>query len=289
MQQKWVAIAAGSVVLTLGASGLWAQKTLPEPARPAASAPRTSQTIPASPAARPESVLAPGANVPKTGESIRVLLTPERETTLSSPVAARIKQLNVSLGAAFSAGQMLASFDCDEPLARMNMAKAELGGAVETHEAKLRMQGLEQASDVEVALAASAVDKARAQEMLYQAQIKQCSVIAPWAGRVAKVHVRNYMGVTPGQPLVDLVKSGPLKLRLNVPSRVLASVKVGRLFDVSIDETGKTYQARVAAINSRVDPVSQTIELEADMTKMHSDLLPGMSGTANIAAPSNAR
>ena len=289
MQQKWVAIAAGSVVLTLGASGLWAQKTVPTPARPAASAPRTSQTIPASPAARPESVLAPVANVPKTGESIRVLLTPERETTLSSPVAARIKQLNVSLGAAFSAGQMLASFDCDEPLARMNMAKAELGGAVETHEAKLRMQGLEQASDVEVALAASAVDKARAQEMLYQAQIKQCSVIAPWAGRVAKVHVRNYMGVTPGQPLVDLVKSGPLKLRLNVPSRVLASVKVGQMFEVSIDETGKAYQARVAAINSRVDPVSQTIELEADMTKLYSDLLPGMSGTANIAAPRNAR
>ena len=92
-----------------------------------------------------------------------------------------------------------------------------------------------------------------------------------------------------GQPLVDLVKSGPLKLRLNVPSRVLASVKVGRLFDVSIDETGKTYQARVAAINSRVDPVSQTIELEADMTKMYSDLLPGMSGTANLAVPNHAR
>ena len=289
MQKKWVAIAAGSVVLTLGTSGLWAQKTLPEPARPAASAPRTSQTISASPAARIESVLPPVANIPKTGESIRVLLTPERETTLSSPVAARIKQLNVSLGGPFSAGQLLASFDCDEPVARMNMAKAELGGAVETHEAKVRMQGLEQASDVEVALAASAVDKARAQEMLYQAQIKQCSVIAPWAGRVAKVHVRNYMGVTPGQPLVDLVKSGPLKLRLNVPSRVLASVKVGQMFEVSIDETGKAYQARVAAINSRVDPVSQTIELEADMTKMYSDLLPGMSGTANLAAPSNAR
>lgn len=270
MRQNWLAIAAGSVFLTLGTSGLWAQKTVSAPARP-------------------ESVLAPVANVPQTGESIRVLLTPERETTLSSPVAARIKQLNVSLGAAFSAGQMLASFDCDEPLARMNMAKAELGGAVETHEAKLRMQGLEQASDVEVALAASAVDKARAQEMLYQAQIKQCSVTAPWAGRVSKVHVRNYMGVTPGQPLVDLVKSGPLKLRLNVPSRVLASVKVGQMFEVSIDETGKAYQARVAAINSSVDPVSQTIELEANMTKMYSDLLPGMSGTANLAAPSSAR
>ena len=198
MPQKLVSTAAASVILTLATSGLWAQTILSAPIRPSAAAPRINQTVPAPPAARLESVFAPVANVPKTGESIRVLLTPERETTLSSPLAARIKQLNVSLGVAFSAGQMLASFDCDEPVARMNMAKAELGGAVETHEAKLRMQGLEQASDVEVALAASAVDKARAQEMLHHAQIKQCSVIAPWAGRVSKVHVRNYMGVTPG-------------------------------------------------------------------------------------------
>ena len=288
MPLKWIAITAAIVVLTIATSG--AQTTPPAAGRAAIPAPKaTTPTTPLPPAVRIESASGPVASMPKTGESIRVLLAPERETTLSSPVAAHIKQFNVSLGAAFAAGQMLASFDCDEPLARMNMAKAELGGAVETHEAKVRMQGLEQASDVEVALAASAVDKARAQAMLYQAQIRQCSVTAPWAGRVSKVHVRNHMGVTPGQPLVDLVKNGPLKLRLNVPSRVLSSVKVGQLFEVSIEETGRAYKARVSAINSRVDPVSQTIEIEADMTKMYSDLLPGMSGTASLAAPNNAR
>jgi RND family efflux transporter MFP subunit len=193
-----------------------------------------------------------------------------------------MKQLNVSLGISFRAGQTLLEFDCDEPLARVNMAKAELAGAVETHEAKVRMQGLEQASDVEVALAASAVAKARAQTALYQAQVRQCTVNAPWAGRVSKVYVRSYMSVTPGQPLVDLVKTGPLKLRLNVPSRLLAPLKVGKLFDVSIDETGQTYQARVAAINSRVDPVSQTIEIEAAMTQNYPGLLAGMSGTARL-------
>ncbi len=288
MRPKLIAIIVGSAALALASPTPWAQATSITPLRGIAAAPRAAQTASVPATVRLESVSAPMPTGQRTGDSIRVLLTPERETTLSSPVAARIKQLNVSLGAAFSAGQMLASFDCDEPVARMDMAKAELGGAVETHEAKVRMQGLEQASDVEVALAASAVDKARAQEKLYQAQIKQCLVTAPWAGRVSKVHVRNYMGVTPGQPLVDLVKSGPLKLRLNMPSRVLASVKLGQMFDVSIDETGKAYQARISAINSRVDPVSQTIELEADMTKTYSDLLPGMSGTANLAAPNNA-
>jgi len=214
---------------------------------------------------------------------VRVLLIALRETTLSSTVAARISRFDVSLGRAFAAGQTLITFDCDEPVARVNMAKAELAGAVETHEAKVRMQGLDQASDVEVALAASAVAKARAQIALYAAQVRQCSVSAPWAGRVSKLHVARHMSVAPGQALVDLVMDGPLRLKLNAPSSALSKIKTGQTFEVKIDETGKSYQARIAAINSRIDAVSQTVEVEATMVAQYPGLLPGMSGTAKVA------
>ena len=227
------------------------------------------------------------ADVPATSPStasdaVRVLLVADRETTLSSPVTAKIKMLYVSIGVQFGAGQTLVSFDCEEPVARLGMANAELAGAVEAHEAKIRMQGLEQASDVEVALAASAAAKARSQVELQQAQVAQCTITAPWAGRVAKVQVRTHMSVTPGQPMVELVKSGPLRLKLNAPSRMVGKVKPGSVFDVVIDETGKTYQARVLAVNSRVDPVSQTVEIEASIVRNFSELLPGMSGVASL-------
>ncbi len=226
----------------------------------------------------------PAEAPPAQNDSVRVLLVADRETTLSSPVTARIKMLHVSIGVPFGAGQTLVSFDCEEPVARLSMAKAELAGAVETHEAKIRMQGLEQASDVEVALAASAAAKARGQVELQRAQVAQCSLKAPWAGRVAKVHVRSHMSVTPGQPMVDLVKSGPLRLKLNAPSRLIGRVRAGNVFDLAIDETGKTYQARVLAVNSRVDPVSQTIEIESSMIRNYEELLPGMSGVASLAS-----
>jgi multidrug efflux pump subunit AcrA (membrane-fusion protein) len=187
------------------------------------------------------------------------------------------------MGLSFGAGETLVSFECDEPVARLAMANAELAGAVEMHEAKIRMQGLEQASDVEVALAASAAAKARGQVELQQAQVAQCSIKAPWAGRVAKVHVRTHMSVTPGLPMLDIVKRGLLRLKLNIPSRLINKVKAGMEFEVAIDETGKTYQARIAAVNSRVDPVSQTIELEAVITKNYEALLPGMSGVASLS------
>ncbi len=215
-------------------------------------------------------------------DTVRVLLIPDAETTLSSPVTAKIKMLSATIGVSIASGQTLISFDCDEPVARLTMANAELAGAMESHEAKIRMQGLEQASDVEVALAASAAAKARGQVALQKAQVAQCTVVAPWSGRVAKVHVRNHMSVTPGQPMLDLVKSGPLRIKLNVPSRLISKIRAGTLMDISIDETGMTYQARIQAFNSRVDPVSQTIEIEAAISKNHPELLPGMSGVANL-------
>ncbi|MCH6585194.1 MAG: HlyD family efflux transporter periplasmic adaptor subunit [Proteobacteria bacterium] len=215
---------------------------------------------------------------------MRVLLIPDQETTVSrsgsSLAAARINKLNVTLGSTFSAGKTLITFNCNVPRARLDMSKAELSGAVETHTAKLRMQGLEQAGDVEVALAASVVAKARAEVKLGELQISYCSITAPWDGRVAKVYVRNHMTVTPGQPMLDLVKSGPLRLRVNIPSRLLSQLRIDSKFEVTIDETEKTYQAIVVAINSRVDAVSQTVEIEGLMTQRFPELLAGMSGTA---------
>ena len=246
----------------------------------------------------PKSPIAPASKIAPTGiqnpalvtrpsegganDAVRVLLIPDAETTLSSPVTAKIKMLSATIGVAIAAGQTLISFDCDEPIARLTMANAELAGAVESHEAKIRMQGLDQASDVEVALAASAAAKARGQVALQKAQVAQCTVVAPWSGRVSKVHVRNHMSVTPGQSMLDLVKSGPLRIKLNVPSRLISKIRAGTLMDISIDETGMTYQARIQAFNSRVDPVSQTIEIEAAISKNHPELLPGMSGVANL-------
>jgi len=221
--------------------------------------------------------LAPAA-IAQQGEEIRVLLAPELETTLVSPMLGRIRNVNVTLGSNVTK-------DCQEQAARVAMSQAELVGARENHEAKLRLQALQSAGEVEVNLAAAAVDKARAQLELSKVQAGQCSVLAPFNGRAVRIHVKAYQGVTAGQPLVELVSSGPFKLRLNVPSKWLAWLKPGTPFDVVIDETGRTYPARVTAINGRVDAASQSIELEARIDDKSGELVAGMSGAAQFKPP----
>ncbi len=217
--------------------------------------------------------------------AIRVLLAPERETTLVSQMVGRIDRLGGELGAAFKQGAPLVSMDCSENEAKVRMAEAEFNSARENHEAKLRLQGLQAAGEVEVSMAAAAAAKAKAAIELGRTQVRLCRIAAPFAGRIVKLHVKEFQGINVGQPVMDIVSTGPLKVRLNAPSKWLAWLKVGTPFEILVDETGKSYRASVRAINGRVDAVSQSIEIEGRVDGSHADLLAGMSGNARFARP----
>jgi multidrug efflux pump subunit AcrA (membrane-fusion protein) len=133
-----------------------------------------------------------------------------------------------------------------------------------------------------VSTAQAAVDKAKGAVSLGRAQVAYCSLNAPFNGRIARIYAKQHQGVNVGAPLLDLVSDGPLKLRLNVPSNYLRQLKVGTSFDVAINETGKSYSAKVTAINARVDAVAQTVELEARIDGKPAELLAGMSGIARF-------
>ena len=239
-----------------------------KPAAAAAPAPA------APPAARP--VAAP------LDTGVRVLLAPDMETVLLAQAVGRILSLNGSLGSRVNKGQLVVGMDCSENAARLKMSQAELASARETYDSKVRLKGLDAAGDVEVSLAAAAVARADGQIEMTKAQIQNCSVFAPFSGRIVKLHVKPFQGVNAGQPLFELVSDGAPRLRLNVPSKWLRAIKVGTPFQVEIDETGKTYKATISAINARVDAIAQTVEIEARVTGKYAELLSGMSGTARF-------
>ena len=216
---------------------------------------------------------------------VHVLLTAAEEVILSSRLQGTINDLAVTHGAGFAQGDPLVSFDCSEQSARLAMSQAELAAARESYTGKLRMQALQQASEVDVALAASGMSRAVAQVDLYQAQLDQCTIKAPFNGHVVKIIANPYESVNQGQPLLEVVADGPLKLRLNVPVSHLSWIKKGTTFSVITGNTSKEYEAAVSALNSRVDAVSQTMEIEAALLDNHSELLPGRDGTAIFQIP----
>jgi multidrug efflux pump subunit AcrA (membrane-fusion protein) len=70
------------------------------------------------------------------------------------------------------------------------------------------------------------------------------------------------------------VNAGGLKATLNVPASYMQWLKPGAPIALK-SPSGKSYTARVSRLNSRIDGVSQTIEVEATLARSR-ELIPGM-------------
>jgi len=198
----------------------------------------------------------------------------------------RIRQVKVGLGDRVKKGARLLDFDCSEQKAQFDSAEAEYRAARETHLARLRLQALGAAGELEVTVAAASADKARGQMDVRRSQLAYCGVNAPFAGAVARVRVKGAESVNLGQPLIDMVNPASLKAQMFVPASWVAWLSIGAPLTINVLETGQSFKAKVSKLNARVDGVSQQLELEARIEKGATRLLPGMVGSAVFEQPS---
>ena len=215
----------------------------------------------------------------------RTLLVPVREAVISSQIDGRIVSLPVEAGDCFKKGQLLVELDCRIFNAELQKAKMDLEAADETHGAKLRLKEFGSVSDLDVAISSAKKKRAQAEVLLKETRVKMCCIESPFSGRVIKRMANPYENVTPDNPILEILDDKQLKLHLLVPSSWLQWLRKKCKFSVRIDETGKEYQAVVTGLGARVNPVNQTLEVEAAFIKNHSELLAGMSGTAVFPLP----
>lgn len=216
---------------------------------------------------------------------IRVQLVSRDEVELSSEIAGKIASLPFREGDAFRAGQALASLDCSLYTAQLRKAQAEAEAAQQLLEVDTKLSQLHSVGELEVTQARGKA-KAGAAEVAYmQATVRKCTIAAPFAGRVVKRSAAPDQFVEAGKPLLTIVDTGHLELKMIVPSKWLAWMKAGSPLSVHVDEVGKTYDARIARIGARVDPVTQTVNVTAALAGEPPELLPGMSGWATFGKP----
>lgn len=218
---------------------------------------------------------------------IRAQLSPRRYTTLAAEIGAKISRLPIPEGDSFKSGQILILFDCSLQQAQLNKARAAQTGAEKTWQANKRLAELDSVGKIDLDLSESELHKARAEVAASQSVLGKCAIAAPFAGRIAEQKVREQQYVQPGQPLLEIIDDSALELEFIIPSRWLVGLKPGSRFEVRIDETGKTYPARIQRIGARVDPVSQSIKINALVDGKFPELIAGMSGTVLMSPPTS--
>jgi membrane fusion protein (multidrug efflux system) len=222
---------------------------------------------------------------PAARAEIRAHLIPLRYTTLAAEIGARVRALPFAESQAFKAGDTLVALDCSVQQAQREKARAELTGAEAALEANQRLLRLNAVSELELVLAGTAAQRARAEIGAHDALIDKCTLQAPFNGRVAEQKVREQQYVQPGQALLDILDDSALEIEFLAPSSWLRWLRPGQPLRVSIDETRRTYPARFSRIGARVDPVSQSVKVSARIDGQFPELMPGMSGRVQVTAP----
>lgn len=219
------------------------------------------------------------ANIP-----LRAQIKAKQSSLISSEINARISQLQLRDGERFNEGQTLVSFHCSLEEAQSNKAKASLEKAVKTYEVKQKLEDLHSIGALELAVAKAEQSEARAELQVTQAMLSRCVIKAPFSGKVTDVAAKLYQTVKIGDPLLEIINDKDLEVEFMAPSKSLPSLDIGKQFQVSINETGKSYSAEITRLGGKVDPVSQTIKVYGRIIEKTGDLLPGMSGAVNLSS-----
>jgi membrane fusion protein, multidrug efflux system len=216
---------------------------------------------------------------------IRVQVVSRTSTTISAPMSGQLDSFPLRDGDSFEKGAVLARFVCDEQQGALEHAKAVLEEKRQILATNHRLRELGTGSGLDYHVAVAQVAEAAADVQTANAVVDNCTVKAPFTGRVGSIAAHDYQYLGVGAPLLDIVEDQALQLELIVPSRWLVWLKPGADFSVTIDETGHTYQAQITRLSGRVDAVSQSIKAYGRMADPSPDLLPGMSGRATFNPP----
>jgi membrane fusion protein (multidrug efflux system) len=225
--------------------------------------------------------LAPAAH----GQEMRAQLNPRDFTTLAAEIGAKVERVAVRDGDRFSKGQVLIAFDCSVNRAQLDEARASQSAADKTLAVNKRLLELQTVGKLETDVSVAEAEKARAKVAAMSAMVSKCAITAPFDGRVVEQKVRGQQFVQPGQALLDILDDSVLELDFLVPSKWLVWLKPGQAFQVAIDETGRTYPARLLRLGARIDPVSQTVRVAGAIGGHFPELTAGMSGKVLLAPP----
>jgi RND family efflux transporter MFP subunit len=221
-------------------------------------------------------------------QDIRAQLSAVTYNSIASELNARISELPFKEGQAFKVGQVLVVFDCATQQAQFQKTKAVLSIADRNYQTNKKLLALGSVGRVEYENSYSEFLKTKAENDELAAVLARCNVLAPYSGLVVEQKVRPQQFVQAGQPLIDILDKGALELEFVAPSKWSPWLVEGYKFEIKIDETGKSYPAKITRVNGKIDPVSQTIKVAAVIDGDFKEISPGMSGVLVINPPDAA-
>jgi RND family efflux transporter MFP subunit len=134
-----------------------------------------------------------------------------------------------------------------------------------------------------VDVARTNVANAQAQMGLAQKNLQYAVIPAPIDGYVTERIADLGEYVSPQQKVVTIVRTNPLRIRIDIPEQAIPEVKVGQSVSITTSAwPDKNFAGRVARIAPNVSAQSRTLTVEAEIENNNNALKPGQFATVRL-------
>ncbi len=202
---------------------------------------------------------------------------------ITAKSADTIGKLNFTDGQRVEKGFVIAEMTSREQAADLGAARASLVEAEKAHTriSDLARKGFATRAQLEGALATR--DAAAARVRSLDSRVSDRLMRAPFGGVLGLRRVSMGSLVRPGDVITTLDDISLIKLDFTVPEAFISSLQMGSRVKVTVAAyPERSFEGKVAGIDTRVDPVSRAVAVRAEIANEDGVLKPGMLMTVNL-------
>ena len=196
---------------------------------------------------------------------------------LSSQVSGIVDEIDFQSGEEVKAGTVLMRLRLYDDTAKLQQLQSEVAlyaAGLARDQKQFDAKAISRATlDVDTANLRNYQAQAAAQIQVMDEKV----VRAPFAGRlgIRQINLGQYLPA--GTTVVDLEALDPIYVDFNVPQQQVAGIRPGQPVAVAVDAwPGRDFQAKVLAVDGRIDEQSRMATIRAGLGNSDHALLPGM-------------
>lgn len=202
---------------------------------------------------------------------------------ITSKVRGMISRIAFTEGQKVESGTTLVELDAGELMAELEEKRAERDNAQRLYDRALRLLETRNVPKARVEELMGELEAAEARVRADEARLAEYVIRAPFAGRLGLRRVSVGALIEPGDEITTLDDVTPVKLDFQVPETALGSLTRGlRVTAASAALEDRRFTGEVTTIGSRVDPVTRSIEVRAEIPNTDEVLRPGMFMTVTL-------
>jgi membrane fusion protein (multidrug efflux system) len=196
---------------------------------------------------------------------------------ITSKIANMITAVHFTEGQRVRRGDVLVELDAAQARADLAAAEAALKESESTYKRSRDLYARQALSESQLEQIEATFSGNRARVAAARARVADTVIQAPFSGRVGLRQVSVGSLISPGTTITTLDDTSVMKLDFAVPETFVAVLEPGLpVVATSIAYPGRSFEGKVASVDSRVDPVSRSVTVRAEIPNQDGLLKPGM-------------